>query len=193
MKIFILGLSKSGKTTVSKALCSQSNINCVSPFDWFKNSFRCKSLNESDIDYQKDFQNYLTNSLKKEPTLFSNYIESCCFWNEEKISIIDGMLDPKNFIDVFDWNTDMLVVLNRLDNNSDNDYDHISLNVIRDYCFWLSNSGLMPKDRWQEFNFKFNGLNSEHFKKIGAKNTLWIVHNIEKVIEILKQSIIDIA
>lgn len=182
MKVFILGLSGAGKTTVSKSLLC-NKFNYIDVLSWFKSSFRSKQPKESVNEYEQSFTTYLVSHLQQDPLFFSQQIKDRL---NDKAAIVDGMLDPRNFIDLFNPKEDYLIVLNRLDNSNNNDYDLVSLNVIRDYCFWLSSFNMLDKDRWIEFNFKMNTDKKDFTKKMGAKNTLYLVKSIDKAIDILK-------
>jgi predicted transcriptional regulator len=77
----------------------------------------------------------------------------------------------------------MIVILNRIDNDHYiTDYDNISLNIIRDYCFWLSDSGLLSKDKWIEYNFKITEDSSDFIKKLSDKSTIYLVKSLNTVI-----------
>ena len=189
MKIFILGLSGSGRTTVAKSLAEADNTHYVSAFDWFKPTFRLRHKNELEEDYAQEFMTYMIDRLKKHPLLFSDAIKDTInSFKKHDVTIIDGILNPKNFIDLFDYNKDIIVILNRLDNNQDCiDYDYMSVNLIKDYCFWLSSSGLLSKDRWIEYNFKLTGKDDAQIKTLGNKNTIYLVKSLNKAISHLKE------
>lgn len=185
MKVFIIGLPNSGRTSVASCLAEQEGNRYISAFDWFKSTFRPQHKTETADDYSHAFMEYMIERLRMDPLLFSNNIKDVIKSSPfNKKYIIDGLLNPKNFIDVFDYNTDMIVILNRVDNDQDaHDYDNISINVIRDYCFWLSASGLLSKDRWLEYNFKMTKDSSDFIKKLGSKNTVYLVKSLDKAIE----------
>lgn len=191
MKVFIIGLPTAGRTAVAKALAEQEGNYYISAFDWFKGTFRSQHKTESVDDYNHSFMEYMIERLKIEPLLFSNNIKEVikASPNHNKF-IIDGLINPKNFVDIFDYNKDMIVILNRIDNDYDtHDYDNMSINVIRDYCFWLSSAGFIDKERWLEYNFKITKEDSGFIKKLGSKNTVYLVKSLDKAIEHLKHTL----
>jgi adenylate kinase family enzyme len=186
MKIFILGLSNSGRTTVSQALVEDNSL-YISAMDWIKSTFRTKQFGEDSLDFERSFNEYLSERIKVNPFLIADNIEEIIKSCPHNKFIIDGVLNPQNFMKLFDHNNDMLIVLNRIDNLVDStDQDNIALNVIRDYCYWLSSMNLLSKDRWIEYNFRINVKGDGAVKKMGTRNIVYIVKSIDNVITHVK-------
>ncbi len=193
MKIFIVGLPKSGKTTVSRQLvqcfstAKGQEFFHISAVDWIRHTFREKLLNETDNQFEEEYHLYVTNRLKDNPDIITNNVYASIS-SIEKLNglrynwIIDGIFNPRDFCRLFDYNTDVVVFLNRTDGNSDvQDYESIGISVMRDYCFWLSSASMLPKSRWLEYNFKIPGEKSDSMKVLGSKNTVYIFKSIENV------------
>ena len=101
-------------------------------------------------------------------------------------SYLDGVNNPRDLARLFNYNEDVIVFLNRTDSEPEfKDYENVGLTVMRDYCYWLSSAGLLPKERWLEFNFKIPGDDSDVVKQLGSKNTLYIFKSINKVSKFL--------
>lgn len=188
MKIFLIGLSKSGRTTIANSLAEIEGNYYISAMDWLRSTFRSRQDKEDHLDYERSFAEYLSERIKVNPYLIADNIEQIIKSCPSKNYIIDGLSNPQNFTKLFDYNQDMIIVLNRLDNDVDStDQDNIALNVIRDYCYWLSSMNLLPKDSWVEYNFRTNSTDdSPHVKKMGNRNVVFIVKSIKSVIEHLK-------
>lgn len=188
MKVFILGLNKSGRTTVAKALAEESSFYYVSAIDWLKTTFRQPYKQESLNEFQADFLKYTINRVKLNPSIISDNIKDIIHINnEKKIFIIDDILNPNDLVSLFDFKNDIIVFLNRIDNMTNaKDYEGISINVMRDYCLWLATVGLLDKEQWLEYNFKIPGEESEFTKTIGTKNTITITKCINRAIKDIK-------
>lgn len=185
MKIFLMGLPGSGRTTVAKSFDS-TTYKVIDAFTWYQKAFDTNSLNEEQA------ADLISNQLKINPLLFINKIKDdiTLFNQVDKVNnfVIDGIKSPRDFIDLFDYNKDYVVFLNRIDNNFQyKDHDTIAISVMRDYCYWLSSADLLPKDRWLEFNFKIPGEVSDTVKVLGSKNTVYIIRSFEKVISQIKE------
>ncbi len=190
MRIFLIGLSKSGRTTISKSLAEQEGNYYISAMDWLRSTFRSPQPGEDHLDYERNFTDYLCERIKLNPYLISDNIQEVIRSCPNKRFIIDGLSNPQNFIKLFDYNQDIIIVLNRIDNEVDStDQDNIAINVIRDYCYWLSSMNLLPKDRWIEYNFRINADGEGPIKKMGSRNIVYIVKSIKGVISHLKQLI----
>lgn len=185
MKIFLMGLPGSGRTTVAKSFDS-TTYKVIDAFTWYQKAFDIDSLNEEQA------ADLISNQLKINPLLFINKIKDdiALFNQVDKVNnfVIDGIKSPRDFIDLFDYNKDYVVFLNRIDNNFQyKDHDTIAISVMRDYCYWLSSADLLPKDRWLEFNFKIPGEVSDTVKVLGSKNTVYIIRSFERVISQIKE------
>jgi hypothetical protein len=113
---------------------------------------------------------------------------------EDTIFVVDGIISPKDFGTLFDYRQDIVVFLNRTDNEHEyRDHENIGVSVIRDYCFWMSAAGVLSKDRWVEYNFKIPGEDSDFAKAMGAQNSVFIVKSIKKVISHLTERLQGIS
>lgn len=109
---------------------------------------------------------------------------------EFKNNMLDGVASPADFTYCFNYEEDMVIFLNRIDNKYETkDWEAINISVIRDYCYWLSSAGKLNKDRWLEFNFRFGDNDYSRIKCLGSKNCVYVVKSIEKVLEIAGESI----
>lgn len=197
MKVFIVGLPNSGKTTVARGLMENSNINpnrtlmmYAGAVDWVKNTFRERMPSETEQHFNDEYHDYLLKRIQLNPSMIvDNLLESSLAYGFNKVNwIVDGVFSPKDFCALFDYNKDMVVFLNRTDNDYEaKDYESIGISVMRDYCFWLASAGLLPKSRWLEYNFKIPGDDSESVKVLGSKNSVYIAKSITRVISHLTE------
>ena len=188
MKIFILGRPQSGRSTVAKALCQDRRYCYVDGSHWIKQSFRSQKNDEHIEQYQDTYHQHVNNKLVSDTDLSAHMIGHIFNYIESEYYVIDGVVTPRDFISLFDYNEDFVVFLNRNDDEdvSMKDYEKIGISVMRDYCFWMSAAGLLKQERWLEFNFKMTGGDPNRLKKMGSKNTVWIVGSLDKAILILK-------
>jgi len=185
MKIFIIGLPKSGRSTVAKAITEQLQACYIDAMSWVKTTFRQKKGGEHPHRYDDDYEHFLSIRRMVNPYFVINHEEDLLKSNEsEKIFVIDGIASPKDFSDLFDYRQDVVVFLNRTDGTAEfKDHENIGVSVIRDYCFWLSAANLLPRPKWLEYNFKIPGEESDFVKELGSKNSVFIVRSITKVID----------
>lgn len=189
MKIFIVGLPESCRTTVAKALCQSKNCGYIHAIDWVKSTFRQQKLEEKPQQYHDEYHHWFTSRLKNHPEMIVDNITDVIKAYDSEVTnfIIDGLVSPKDFIKLFDYNTDIIIFLNRINNHAEyKDYENIGVSVIKDYCFWLSSADLLSKDRWLEYNFHVPGEESDFVKALGSKNSVFIVKSINKVISHIK-------
>ena len=189
MKVFILGLAESGKTTLAKSLSGGSTTCYISAVDWVKSTFRSARPKEESEDYEKAELDFVSERLKLNPDLFVNNINEIMKINKHASTfIIDGVDSPRDFARLFDYNKDIAIFLNRTDNpETIKDSEGIAHNIIRDYCLWLTTMNLLNKDRWWEFNFRLPGEDSEFVKELVSRNHVTITKSFDKAIRIIKE------
>lgn len=185
MKIFIVGLPKSGRTTVSRAVAEKRGWEYIDAMSWVRSTFREPKAGEHPHQYEDDYQQYLTKRMQINPWFVIDHVYEMMKvnGNEDATFVIDGVSSPKDFTALFDYRQDIVVFLNRTDNDHEyRDHENIGVSVIRDYCTWMSSAGLLNKERWLEYNFKIPGEDSDHVKVMGAHNSVYIVRSIKKAI-----------
>lgn len=188
MNVFIVGFSQSGRSTVAQSLCSElDGYQHISATDWVKSTFRKPKVDEPIQHFLDEYQQYYTQRLQDNPKMIVDMVLNSMKPFGEKFFIIDGIQSPKDFAELFNYNKDLVIFLNRVDVPTPRDYENIGVSVIRDYCFWLSSAGLIDRNRWLEFNFKFDD-GGNLVKPLGSKNTVIIIKGgIKKVIEVCKE------
>ena len=192
MKVFIIGMPGSGRTTVAKAICQSKDWRHIHATSWAKSSFREQKLGESIQLYNDEYHYWLTNRLKNNPyMIIDNIYENIDAYDSMgKNFVIDGVFSPKDFTHSFDYNQDVVFFLNRINNETDyKDYENIGVSVMKDYCFWLSSADLLPKQRWLEYNFQIPGEDSPFVKELGSKNSVFIVKSLNIAIEHIKEKL----
>lgn len=181
MNIFLIGLPKSGRTTTAKVLQSD-HLGYFDILENFNRKFSRLSFhsdNERDSFYHEKFISHL----RGEVEYFTRHvnIENC---------VVDNVVSPRDFMTLFDYNNDYVVFLNRIDGDaSSEDYQKIGVSVIRDYCFWLASAGLLPADRWIEYKFRMSDEDTSFTKKLGSKNSVFIVKSFKKMLSHLEETI----
>ena len=191
MNIFLIGLPKSGRTTMAKAIVEEGAFKYIDAASWVKATFRQQLPSEHLQQYLDEYYSFLSNRLNINPYFIMDNVFDLMKSqaSEGHPYIIDGLTSPKDFTHLFDYRTDLVVFLNRTDNETDShrDQDSIAISCTRDYCFWLASAGLLPRERWLEFNFKIPGEDSDLIKSLGSKNSVFIVKSLKRAIFHLKE------
>lgn len=195
MKIFIIGMPQSGRTTVAKALCEHPDYRYIDASSWVRHTFREPHPNEPPQQYSDEYQEWFVNRLKLNPKIISeNVYDAIDAYGQHAEDayhfVIENLFSPKDFTSLFDYNKDVVVFLNRTNNTAEyKDYENIGVSVMRDYCFWLSSAELLPRDRWFEYNFAIPGEDLDFVKMLGHKNSVFIVRSPNRVISHLKEQL----
>lgn len=193
MNIFIVGLPKSGKTTLSKALSKDGTYQHIDSSSWIKSTFRDKREDEHIEQYEEAYCQFFINRMKIDPHLCIKNIEDTMASYSNSKFIIDGLVGPKDFIQLFDYSKDVVIFLNRIDGDVEyKDYQSIGISVMRDYCFWLAAAGLLAKSKWIEYNFRIPGELDDHVKVLGSKNTVYLVKSLDKVISHFQERLLNL-
>lgn len=192
MKIFLCGLPKSGRTTVAKAIARKFHYHYIDATSWVKDDFRDINVDEHPHQYEDEYQLYLNHIMINDPYFIYDHVYHYMNANKTKdpVFIIDGIISPKDFSELFDYKQDVVVFLNRTDNEYEcRDHENIGVSVIRDYCFWMSSANLIEKKSWLEYNFRIPGDDCEYVKIMGARNSVFITKSIAKTINHLEEKI----
>ena len=193
MKVFVAGMPGAGRTTVAKALCQMDNYQYIDASSWVRSSFREQRTGEHPQQYYDDYHTWFTLRLKFHPKMIAdNICESMGAYDVSKPNrfVIDGLTSPRDFAQLFDYNKDVIIFLNRTNNNTEfKDYENIGVSVMRDYCFWLASASLLNRSRWIECNYQIPGEQSDFVKTLGAQNTIFIVKSIDRAISQLTESL----
>lgn len=195
MKVFIIGTPKSGRSTLAKSICQELNFKYIDASNWIKSTFRPQNEKELIQQYQDKYYQHLSDLMKSNPNICYKYvIDSIEAFGENNSFVIDGIFSPQDLAKLFDFNQDVIVFMNRTDNDYEyKESDNIAVSVMRDLCFWLSSANLLAKSRWIEFNFKMSGGDINFIKELGSKNRVMIVRSFNKIIITLKEILLDIC
>lgn len=196
MNIYVIGMPGSGRSTISKAICNGGDYKYIDATAWIKSKFRDKNMGEHQNQYLDDYHQWLSDQIKSDPSIFIDkiYKDMTNEWESDRKEninfIIDGLYNPKDFSHLFNYNKDIVIFLNRTDNETEyKDYENIGVSVIRDYCYWMSAAGFITKQHWLEYNFKINEAPSDHIKSLGSKNSVFIIKSISNVIKHLENKL----
>jgi adenylate kinase family enzyme len=184
MKILIIGLPKSGRTTVAKMVAANFNACYIDAMSWIRCTFRERNPDEHIQKYEDDYDHFLSIRRMVNPWFITSHVYDLLKSNKDhKVFVIDGIASPRDFAELFDYRTDVVVFLNRTDIDYEfKDHENIGISVIRDYCFWMSSAGLILKDRWLEYNFKIPGDDSDFVKELGSKNSVFLIRSFKRMI-----------
>lgn len=148
MKIFIIGISKTGKSTLSIYLSNKYNLEHIQSSLSIRNSFEYK---ESDFNNKQDFINAITQYSielnQKVPNFISTYIKNN--YDLTKNIIIEGIRNPNNFFDLFNINEDKVIFLDYLNNEVKQTKFENGINIIKDYLNWNLELNIIQKNRIQ--------------------------------------------
>jgi len=193
MKIFVIGLPKSGRTAMAQALAEGERRQYIDATAWIRSTFRPPREGEHPQQFEDDYHRYLTMRMMVNPWFVIDHtfdLIKVAQEEKKKTVIIDGIFAPKDFTALFDYREDMVIFLNRTDNDTEvKDHENIGVSVMRDYCFWMSSAGLLPKERWLEYNFRIPGEAGDFVKELGSKNSVFLIKSFGKVIEHAKERV----
>src|SRR5271166_3740984 len=182
MKILVIGLPRSGRSTVAKTVAETHGYQYIDAMSWVRSAFREIQKDEHPFQYEDEYHRYLSTRRMINPNFITDYVQEMIKvmgQANDAVFIIDGIFSPKDFTNLFDYRQDVVVFLNRIDKEHEfRDHENIGVSVIRDYCFWMSSASLIEKSKWIEYNFKILEEGSDQVKIMGARNSVFIVKNI---------------
>lgn len=193
MNIFLIGLPKSGRTTMAKGIAAAGKYKYIDAASWVQATFREKLPQEHLQQYLDEYCAFLTKRLNANPYFVMDNVYDLMksYEGEGHPFIIDGIINPKDFVHLFDYRNDMVVFLNRTNNDTEHqrDQDTIAVSSIRDYCYWMASANLLPRSRWIEYNFQIPGEENDFVKALGSKNSVFITKSLDRATSHLQESL----
>lgn len=152
MKIFVLGSSQTGKSTITRYLCEKFNMTHIQSSTMIRNTFPFK---EEDYNNKQEFINAITKySIElniKKPNIVSDYIKKNYDLNNV---IIEGIRNPNNFHQLFDITKDKVIYLDYLNNTIEKTNFEKGLEVIINYLEWNLSLNILDKDKVSFIKYK---------------------------------------
>ncbi len=137
MKIFIIGISGTGKTPVATKIAAALNLTHIGASEYFRANFK-KQNSEDRNSFITEITDYSLSELQKDLFVNAKYLK-------EKTNgldcVIEGIRSPIDFQELYDPSNDTVIFLDY--NNYEDEYKikktnfEIGINVIKDYIKWL--------------------------------------------------------
>ena len=153
MNIFVLGLTKTGKTTIAGRVAKKLSYELVSGSTWVKSRYvPPPGVVVGSPDYLRDITNYSCSQLASNPNVCVDYIHAhhCV---EEGFLVIEGLRNPRDFTLLFRPDEDLLILLNYPNNPIvPSDFERHGVRVIRDTVEWMTSTGILDPSRVLKIN-----------------------------------------
>lgn len=116
MKIFIIGTTNSGKSTLAKYISNILNAPIISAGAWMKKNYY-QAVEETKENYTKMLTRTSMGFLQKNPNFFLEKIQDEVQKNiYSSVIIIEGIRNPRDFIHLFNPNEDVVILVNSVIN-----------------------------------------------------------------------------
>lgn len=142
MKIFILGRSGSGKTPFARKISQALDFQYIPASEWVKDLF--DRTIEDRNRYIETMTCFSLQALRQRPTRCIEFIKSR--YDLCTPSVIDGIRNPHDFINLYDPTVDLVVFLECLANHThETVFEKEGLKVIRQYLEFLNKTGILAQ------------------------------------------------
>lgn len=168
VKIFVLGSVGSCKTPFSKMIGERLGINqVISVSNWLNTLHNDSKL----LNKQERFQvltDLTIHELRKDKDSCVNYIKQNFSLSEP--CIIEGLVNPNDFIQLFEPTKDIAIFLTREDNPYTTNFYEKGIILISHFVDWIAQTSLLDLEKRLNFMFK-------------SENILDVVDNFVKLYE----------
>ncbi|GEM_PF-6190117 len=153
MKLILIGQSQSGKTTLAKQIAQSYGFQHISASNWVKQrwSFSLEDFTSREA-YIKAITEYSLECLREDPNACVDYIREQCGGTDK--TVIDGIRNPYDFVNLFDWRCDRCIHLIYERNPISTNGFEQGLGVIQAYLTWLLDNSLIQKHQMITLNFQ---------------------------------------
>lgn len=144
-KLFVLGASGAGKTPIARQLADALGVKHVGASAWVRNAFAGMQL-EAGHDRQavvEAMTRFSLEELKKNPRACLDVAGP----EMDVPCVVEGMRNPFDFVHAFDWRTDLVVFVHRVDNTLERTAFEEGLEIIGNYLSWLNKTGLIARNQ----------------------------------------------
>ena len=170
MKVFIIGATKSGKTTLAEKLSKKYDFKHIKASALIRDIF---PKNESDFKSKQEFTEAITKfSLdinRKDPYIVSRYL-----WTSNNLDqncIIEGIRNPNDFFELFDIANDKVILLKHENSDLKETEFEKGIEIIKDYLLWNLRVEIIHPKRFHEIRF-------EDYKEIDRKLDVKSIFNV---------------
>ncbi len=170
MKVFIIGATKSGKTTLAEKLSKKYDFKHIKASALIRDIF---TKNESDFKSKQEFTEAITKFSidvnRKDPYIISRYLRTSN--NLDQNCIIEGIRNPNDFFELFDIANDKVILLKHENNDLKETEFEKGIEVIKDYLLWNLRVEIIHPKRFHEIRF-------EDYKEIDRKIDVKSIFNV---------------
>ena len=137
-KLFVLGSSGAAKTPIARMLAEALGIAHVGASAWVRRAFPPVIYPASRQEQVEAMTRFSIERLRENPRACLDVA------GPEMLvpCVVEGMRNPFDFVHAFDWRTDLVVFVERIDNTLVKTAFEGGLDVIRDYLVWLDAAGI---------------------------------------------------
>jgi hypothetical protein len=143
MKLFIIGATQTGKTTLAQAVASELEMQALSASEWAKLRFKRSELATTDRDaYVREITDFTCTELAKQWDSCARYLQSRCTGS----LVIEGIRNPYDFSVLFDPHEDAVVfLLSGMDGRTT--FEKRGLAAIQAQVTFYVDTGILNADR----------------------------------------------
>lgn len=152
MKIFVIGGNKTGKTTFASTLARELRLQHIQGSEWVKKTM--SGLDTNHPNYREIITKKAIELLQIMPLACVQHIRDTYDLNKD--SVIEGLRNPNDFHNLFDWRSDYVVFLSlpKSFTRLDDKFTSAGIKAIEAGTEFMIQSGLLTKDRITRFKFR---------------------------------------
>lgn len=156
--VFILGETKTGKTSLANHLAKQFGLQVVSGSEWVKQRFFPSPKAQEDFNcYVREISAYSVQLLSENPDLCADYIRRK-YPIQDGGFVIEGLRNPLDFSRLFRPNVDVAIILYHKGTPFIHSFEHYGVRAIREVLEWMrENPGIISPDRFLEYRINSHG------------------------------------
>jgi nicotinamide riboside kinase len=141
MKVFVIGYTNTGKTTLAARIATALELPMVRANEWVEASLGSEAVEyASKTDRAQVYTQYSTDHLRVDPAVALRYMSTR--FDVSRPCVIEGLRNPRDFLHLYDPRFDLVVLVDRVGVTASSVFES-GVDHIADYLRYLDSAGLM--------------------------------------------------
>ena len=164
MKIFIIGYSGVGKSPFASLLCRRyPQAQHIKAGEWVRSQFSTNAT-------AQEMAEFSAQKLKENINICVDFIREKYVFSQNSISIIEGIRNPYDFMQLFDPKKDMVIFVNRKNTFASSYFELQGTNTIYSYLSFLASTRIIQEQQMTGFFIEKENTKNKMYQEVRSRH-----------------------